>query len=73
MIKISSKLVLSNLGGIFMSNEKHAIVPLSAKFPLGKGRKGNMILLSIKRDDYKLDLYTTMDLKFIKEILRDLL
>lgn len=56
-----------------MSDEKHPIVPLAAKTTLNKGRKGNMILLSIKRDDYKLDLYSSMDPRLIKEILRDFL
>ncbi|MEK3550269.1 hypothetical protein [Lactobacillus crispatus] len=38
-----------------------------------KSHKGNIILLSIKRNDYRLDLYSSMDQDFIKEILRDLL
>ncbi|KRK29332.1 hypothetical protein J6L97_09520 [Lactobacillus crispatus] len=55
-----------------MEKEKHPIISLASPCT-AKGRKGNMILLSIKRDDYRLDLYSSMDREFIKEILRDLL
>lgn len=71
MIRVSARLILSNSGGIF-EKEKYPIIPLASP-RAAKGRKGNMILLSIKRNNYKLDLYSRMDREFIQEILRDLL
>ena len=70
MIRISAKLILSNLGGLSMEKASDH----SFGYPRAtKSHKGNIILLSIKRDDYRLDLYSSMDQDFIKEILRDLL